>query len=86
MTSPRKASKGRWLDRILAGQDLFTMSEVSEMVGVSVATLRRHRNAEGVKAPSKKYTRGGYTAYLYTPDDVRELTEYFRRCSLVTTN
>lgn len=55
--------------------DYYTTSEVAKELGVSVGTIRRwYRATElGLKAPSKKITRGKLTIYLYTEDDLEEL-------------
>lgn len=78
MTSSQ-SKRAWWLAPILARDDLLVMSEVSTKIGVSVATLRRNLETEGLSAPSKKYTSpsGKYVVYCYTPEDVRELQEFF---------
>jgi hypothetical protein len=61
----------------LDGGPYYMISEVSDITGVPITTLRRwyKRGAEkgGTKAPSKVHKHMGITIYLYTDDDLDEI-------------
>lgn len=57
--------------------DFKTMRQVAEEVGVHVETLRRLCRTPRVKAPSKATKSGKLVIYLFTPEDVEEVREYF---------
>ena len=69
------------VDRMMAELDgtYYRLSEVSDLVGVSVKTLRRLIRKGHTTAPSKILTHGGMQMYLYTPKDVEEIKEYYRK-------
>ena len=65
--------------------DFKTMREVAELMGVHTETMRRlcrATNADGskkIQAPTKAVRSGDMTIYLFTPEDVQEVQEYFER-------
>lgn len=69
------------VDRVMAELPgvYYRLSEVAEMVGVHHKTLRRLIRKGVTKAPSKQFTRGGMRMYLYTPEDIEELKEHFKK-------
>lgn len=71
-------SNTEWLRKHMEPGDML-MSEVADALEVSVSTVRRAKDEDGVKAPSKEYAKGGYKAYVYTPDDLKELRDHFSR-------
>ena len=56
----------------------YRLTEVAEILGLSVRTLRRLIPKGHTKAPSKQITVGGMKMYLYTPEDVQEIRDYYR--------
>lgn len=65
--------------RIIAELDgeYFTMRQTSEKVGIHIETLRRLCRTDRVKAPTKATKRGKMVIYLFTPEDVEEVLNYF---------
>lgn len=67
--------------------DYKTVKDVAAQFGVHKETIRRlckAKNEDGtdkVHAPSKAMQQGGMLIYLFTPEDMDELAEYFGRKS-----
>lgn len=65
--------------------EFLTMRQMAERIGVHTETMRRLCKAvdnDGnpkVKAPSKAVQTGDMTIYLFTPEDVEEIEEYFTK-------
>lgn len=57
--------------------EYYTMRQTAEMIDVHIETLRRICRTSRVKAPSKATTQGQLVIYLFTPEDVEEVREYF---------
>ena len=57
--------------------EFYTMRQTAEMCGVHIETLRRLCRTPRVKAPSKATKSGKMVIYLFTPEDVEEVKEYF---------
>lgn len=53
------------------------VSEVAKILDKSQITIRRAMYDKKVNAPSKQVKQGGMTVYLYSPEDIEELREYF---------
>lgn len=68
------------VDREIAKLDgvYYKLREAAPLVGVSPTTLRRLLSSDEVKAPSKELLLGQMVVYLYTPEDIEELREYYR--------
>ena len=66
-------------DRIIQSLDgeYYTMRQTAEKVDVHIETLRRLCKTDKVDAPSKAVRQGGLVIYLFTPDDVKEVQDYF---------
>lgn len=78
---PRKAPATRLIEAL--PDDLLTARQVATHFDVSIETIRRLGRAElsdgtpKFKAPSKAARTGDLIVWLYTPEDVKELAEYF---------
>lgn len=78
---PRKAPATRMIEQIPDG--LFTARDLSELFDVNIETIRRlarAKDADGndrFTAPSKAAKQGELIIWVYTPDDVEEMAEYF---------
>lgn len=77
---PSKRTGQNWIRDAIANMDgeFFTITQVSEMTGIPLPTLRkwyRHKDYN-MKAPSKQLVAGKTTIYLYTPEDVEEVTAF----------
>jgi hypothetical protein len=78
---PKKAPATRMIEQIPEG--LFTARQVAEKFGVNIETIRRLGRAKDAngkprfKAPSKAAKNGELIVWVYTPEDVEELAEYF---------
>lgn len=65
--------------------EFLTMRQMAERIGVHTETMRRlckAKDSEGnfkVQAPSKAVQTGDMTIYLFTPEDVQEIEEYFTK-------
>lgn len=57
--------------------DYLTMRQTAQKVDVHIETLRRLCRTSRVNAPSKAVTRGSMVIYLFTPEDVQEVEDYF---------
>lgn len=57
--------------------DFKTMRQTAQEVGVHIETLRRLCRTDRVKAPSKATKSGKLVIYLFTPEDVQEVKDYF---------
>jgi hypothetical protein len=72
----------------LDGGPYYMISEVSEITGTPVTTLRRwyKRGPEmgGTKGPSLVHKHLGITIYLYTDEDIQEIRD--RKASPTTEN
>lgn len=77
----RRSAQRSPIDLAIARLDgtYYKMSEAAKLVGVSQITLRRLLDNEDVKAPSEELVMGKAVTYLYTPEDIRELKEHFRK-------
>jgi transcription initiation factor IIE alpha subunit len=77
----RKAPATRMIEKIPEG--LFTARDMAERFDVNVETIRRLARAVDetgkakFKAPSKAAKNGELIIWVYTPEDVDELAEYF---------
>lgn len=58
--------------------EYYTMRQTAELCGVHIETLRRLCRTPRVKAPSKATKTGKMLIYLFTPDDVEEVQNYFK--------
>jgi transposase len=80
---PRKAPATRLIEAL--PDDLLTARQVAEHFDVSIETIRRLGRAKlsddtpKFKAPSKAARTGDLVVWLYTPEDMAELAEYFGR-------
>lgn len=78
---PRKAPATRMIEQIPDG--LLTAREVAERFGVNIETIRRLARAKDTEgkprftAPSKAAKNGELVIWVYTPEDLEELAEYF---------
>lgn len=59
--------------------DYKVMREMAARYGVHIETMRRLAKTDKVKAPSKAVQSGDMTIYLFTPEDVAEVDEYFSK-------
>jgi hypothetical protein len=57
--------------------EFYTMRQTAEMCGVHIETLRRLCRTPRVSAPSKATKSGKMVIYLFTPEDVEEVKDYF---------
>jgi hypothetical protein len=86
---PRKAPATRLIEAL--PPDLLTARQVAEKFDVSIETIRRLGRAKlsdgtsKFKAPSKAARTGDLVVWLYTPEDLIELAEYFGRKEPSTT-
>jgi len=71
----RQAPASRILEQLEG--EYFSMRQTAEMVGVHIETLRRLCRTPRVKAPSKATRQGKMVIYLFTPEDVEEVRQYF---------
>lgn len=55
----------------------YLLSEVADILGKDQMTIRRAMYRGRVKAPSHEVWEGKMKVYLYTPDDIQELRDYF---------
>ena len=78
---PRKAPATRLIESLPEG--LLTARQVAEKFEVNIETIRRLARAkdengkERFKAPSKAARTGELIIWIYTPEDIEELAEYF---------
>jgi transposase len=78
---PRKAPATRMIEALPDGY--LTARQVAERFEVNIETIRRlarAKDAEGqdrFTAPSKAAKSGELIIWVYTPDDIAELAEYF---------
>lgn len=78
---PRKAPATRLIEALPPG--LLTARQVAERFEVNIETIRRLARAKDedgkqkFKAPSKAAKTGELIIWVYTPEDVDELAEYF---------
>lgn len=68
-------------DRIMAELPgtYYRLTEVAELLRLSPKTLRRAIHKGVHTAPSHQVTIGGMQMYLYTPEDIDELKEYYKK-------
>lgn len=77
----RKSPSQRLLEDL--NGEYKTFSEVAKIARINTETLRRlckKRDLNGnklVKAPSKAIRQGQMTIFLFTPEDVQEIENYF---------
>jgi hypothetical protein len=57
--------------------EFYTYRQTAETCGVHIETLRRLCRTDRVKAPSKATKTGKLVIYLFTPEDVEEVNNYF---------
>lgn len=57
--------------------EYYTMRDVSLMMNCHIETLRRLCKTDKVNAPSKATKQGQLLIYLFTPEDVEEVRDYF---------
>ena len=55
----------------------YLLSEVADILNKDQMTIRRAMYRGRVKAPSYEVMEGKMKVYLYTPEDIVELREYF---------
>lgn len=78
---PRKAPATRLIESLPEG--LLTARQVAARFEVNIETIRRLARAkdehgrEKFKAPSKAARTGELIIWVYTPEDIEELEEYF---------
>ena len=78
---PRKAPATRMIEALPPG--LLTARDVAEKFEVNIETIRRLARAKDsdgndrFTAPSKAAKSGELIIWVYTPEDVDELAEYF---------
>jgi transposase len=78
---PRKAPATRIIEQLPKG--MLTARDVATKFDVNIETVRRlarAKDADGnkrFKAPSKAATSGELVIWVYTPEDIKELAEYF---------
>lgn len=81
--SPREPAENKPFvspaDRLVAEQSgqYYKLSEVATVVGKSSATIRRLMRMGRVKAPSYQIRQGDMLVYLFTPEDIEEIRNYF---------
>ena len=80
--SPREEAEGVFVspaDRLVSELDgtYYKLTEAAKILNVAPITLRRLMRKHGIKAPSYQVNQGEMKVYLYTPDDLEELSEYF---------
>lgn len=80
--TPRDDVEGIFIspaDRLVSAQQgtFYKLSEAAQILGVSSTTLRRLMRNDAVKAPSFQVRQRKMKVYLYTPEDLIELREYF---------
>lgn len=65
--------------RLVSGLDgqYYLVTEVAEMLDKDPMTIRRAMYSKKVSAPSFEVKQGKMKVYLYTPEDIQELREYF---------
>lgn len=86
---PRKSPATRMIESVPPG--LLTAKEVAAHFEVSIETIRRlgrDKLSDGsprFTAPSKAAKQGDLVVWLYTPQDMAELAEYFGRKAPSTT-
>jgi len=84
VTRNKRKSPAQLIVESLEG-DWMTTKQMAERWNVHVETMRRlakARNEDGtpkVKAPSQAVQVGDMTIYLYSPEDVKEIDEYFKK-------
>jgi hypothetical protein len=68
-------------DRLISELDgiFYKLTEAAEIVGVSSMSLRRLLKNPDVKAPTYQIERGKMTVYIYTEQDIQELTDYYSK-------
>jgi hypothetical protein len=68
-------------DRLIADMDgvYYKLTEVADMLNVSPTTMRRLLYNRNLKAPSFTAKQGRMRMYLYTPEDLQELREFFEK-------
>lgn len=82
----RKAPATRIIESL--PPEFKTTRQVAEYFEVNIETIRRlskAKNSDGTKritGPSKATKSGGMVIWLYTPDDVEEIREYFEDRSI----
>lgn len=74
--APTKLSPADRLVSELDGE-YYKLSEAADLIGVSASTLRRLLKSDKVKAPTYQIKRGEMTVYVYTPDDIAEIKQYY---------
>ena len=84
----RKAPATRIIEQLPDG--LMTARDVAERFDVNIETIRRLARAKGAdgkprfKAPSKAAKSGDLVIWVYTPEDIEELAEYFGETTVVS--
>lgn len=80
-TQPRKAPATRMIEQLPA--NMLVARQVAERFDVNIETIRRLARAKDAngkprfKAPSMAAKSGELVIWVYTPEDVDELAEYF---------
>lgn len=85
-TQTRKAPATRIIEALEG--DFMTTRQVAEYFEVNIETIRRLSKAkfadgkDKIKGPSKATKSGSMVIWLYTPDDVEEIRNYFEDRSI----
>lgn len=74
-TESRTSPAQRVIDKL--DGEYYTMRQTAQMCGVHIETLRRLCRTDRVGAPTKATKAGKMVIYLFTPDDVQEVKDYF---------
>jgi len=71
-------------DKLISSLDgtYYKLSEVAVLVGRSDITIRRLIRKKRIKAPSYQIRQGTSYYYLFTPEDVQELKDYYGKQGL----
>jgi len=80
MSQPTPSERGASpADKLISSLDgtYFKLSEVATLIGRSDVTIRRLIRKKLIKAPSYQIRQGKSYYYLFTPEDVQELKDYY---------
>lgn len=81
---PRKSPAAQIVESLEG--DYLTVRQMADKVGVHPETMRRLCRTDKVSAPSNAVRSGDMTIYLFSSDDVQEITEYFSKKGYVIKN
>lgn len=79
MSTPKRKRGVSPADRLISSLDgtYYKTSEAAELVEISEITLRRLIHKNRVKAPTHLVRQGKAYYYLFTPEDIEELRDYY---------